>query len=39
MNDWMPVLIVGLFVVCVTAFLLMDDARLSPINRAPCRNV
>jgi len=24
MNDWMPVLIVALVVVCVTAFLLLD---------------
>ena len=27
LNDWMPVLIVGLFVVCVTAFLLMKLVR------------
>jgi hypothetical protein len=30
LNDWMPVLIVGLFVVCVTAFLLLDPKSRTP---------
>jgi len=30
LNDWMPVLIVGLFVVCVTAFLLLDPKSRKP---------
>jgi len=33
MTDWVPVLVVGLVIVCVTAFLLLDQKFRQPEDR------